>query len=84
MTASSSKNQQSKVDSGTISLLYMLAEDYLKLPWVARFNVGRDMKIIDEWDIYNRTEDEIDELIFTTVVKKDLIAVFVNFIYKVD
>lgn len=42
------------------------------------------MKIIDEWDIYNRTEDEIDELIFTTVVKKDLIAVFVNFIYKVD
>lgn len=76
MTALSSKNNQ--------EILFKIAEEYLKLNFNARFNIGMQLKLVDDIDAYCLDEDEIDKQIFTSVVQKDLIPLFVRLIAKAE
>ncbi len=76
MTALSSKNNQ--------EILFKVAEDYLKLNFTARFNIGMQLKLVDDIDAYSLDEDEIDKQIFTSVVQKDMLPLFVKLITKAE
>lgn len=71
-----------KFNEKLFSTYFMLAQDYLKLNPVARFNIGKDLNIVDENDVIMYDLDKLDEIIFSEVVNEDLVPQFVSLIYK--
>ncbi len=63
-------------------ILFWVAKDYLKLSNLAKANIGRELKLLDDMDIFSKTEDEIDELIFHGIGTKGLAIEFSNLVYK--
>ncbi len=61
--------------------LFLIAQQYLELPWKHRFLIGHELEIISEMDIINLNDDELDVLIFSDVVRANKIEKFVQMIY---
>jgi hypothetical protein len=58
-----------------------IAYDYLQLSYVAKFNIGLELKLYEPQDMY-MDEDDLDLKIFKAVYKSQRPAPFVELIYK--
>lgn len=70
-----------KNEANTVSILYYVAEDFVKLPRLRKFHIGVDMKYIDI-DEVDLTEEEIELRVFKGMYKTNSLSEFVNIVYK--
>ncbi len=70
-----------KNQSNTVSILYYVAEDFVKLSRLRKFHIGVDMKFIDIEESF-LTEEEIEYRVFTGMYNTSALSEFVNIVYK--
>lgn len=71
-----------KVDIKTAEVLYCIAQDFIKLSFLQKFNLGIEMKLIRPEEV-EITEADLEERIFTGMYQQHKLSDFVNVLYKV-
>jgi mannitol/fructose-specific phosphotransferase system IIA component len=61
--------------------IYQIAEDFLQLDSVTRFNVGLGLGLVVPHEVLDIEAQVVDKRIFTLVFKKGLVAEFLKAIY---
>jgi hypothetical protein len=70
------------LNTKTAEVLYYVAEDFVKLTFLQKFNIGLDLKFIDPQEV-ELSEEEVEERVFTGMYRTHKLSEFVNLVYKV-
>lgn len=66
----------------TVEVLYCIAQDFVKLSFMQKFNVGIDLGLIHPEE-YEMEEKELEERIFVGMYSGNQLEKFVNILYRI-
>lgn len=65
------------------SVLYHVAEDFVKLSYVQKFNIGLELNVLFAQDVDLYDEFALEEVIFSAMYRRHKLSEFVVLVYKV-
>lgn len=66
----------------TAEILYHVAEDFVTLSFIQKFNIGLEMKFLKPEEV-QLTESQIEERIFKAMYRDHKFSEFVKLVYRV-
>lgn len=63
-------------------VLYMLAVDFINLRAIDKFNIGREMNILTEFDVLSMSEKAAEVIVFSEAYRSGKLETFIAKMYK--